>query len=60
MINERTAKVIAVTTMPATVSYEGKDHNCIYNSWKHTAMKFVITDQANPFLVQYITHTIRG
>ena len=51
MVNERTAKVVAVTTMPAVISYD---------NWKYSAIKFVITDQANPFLVQYVTHTVRG
>ena len=51
MINERTAKVIGVGTMPAVVNYD---------SWKYSAIRFVITNQANSFLVQYVTHTVRG
>jgi len=49
--HERNNVVIAQFTLPAVL--EG-------NTWKYSALRFVVTDTANQFLVQYITQMVRS
>lgn len=55
MINEQTAKTIATCNMPAVI-----DTSDFKKDWQYSGIRFVITDQAEPFLVQYITSVVRS
>jgi len=53
--HERTAKTIATFTMPAVV-----DTTDFKKDWKYSGIRFIVTDQADPFMVQYVTGVVRS
>ena len=55
MICEQTAKTIATLHLPAVINTGD-----VRKEWEYSAIRFLVTDQANPFLVQYITSVVRS
>ena len=55
MTNERTAKSIATFSVPAVVNTTD-----FRKDWQHNSYRVVVTDQADPFMVRYLTGIVRS